>query len=112
MSRPINAHKFVEAPQLTSDEQHEINRKIDYETAKSFHSMVKLGAFANICGAFLYVLAIYNTTQPVLIISWYSLLVIANLLNVLWALRFEYKHISRKEILKCRRGFLYIVILI
>ncbi|MCW8398572.1 EAL domain-containing protein [Legionella sp. PATHC038] len=112
MSKPINAHKFVEAPQLTSDEQHEINRKIDFETAKSFHSMVKLGAFANICGAFLYVLAIYNTTQPVLIISWYLLLVIANLLNVLWALRFEYKHISRQEILKCRKGFLYIVILI
>ncbi|MCW8408614.1 EAL domain-containing protein [Legionella sp. PATHC035] len=112
MSKPINAHKFVEAPQLTSDEQHEINRKIDFETAKSFHSMVKLGAFANICGAFLYVLAIYNTTQPVLIISWYVLLVIANLLNVLWALRFEYKHISRQEILKCRKGFLYIVILI
>ncbi|KTD68422.1 MULTISPECIES: putative bifunctional diguanylate cyclase/phosphodiesterase [Legionella] len=112
MSNPIKAHKFVEAPQLTTDEQHEINRKIEFETAKSFHSMVKLGAFANIFGAFLYVLAIYRTTQPTLIISWYTLLVIANLLNVLWALRFEYKHINREEILKCRKGFLYIVILI
>ncbi|CAM2844003.1 inner membrane protein PLUS sensory box protein LssE [Legionella steigerwaltii] len=112
MSKPINARKFVEAPQLTSDEQYEINRKIEFETAKSFHSMVKLGAFANIFGAFLYVLAIYSSTQPRLIISWYLLLVIANLLNVLWALRFEYKHISREEILKCRKGFLYIVILI
>lgn len=112
MSKPDNGHKFIEAPQLTSSEQREIERKIEFETAKSFHSMVKLGAFANIFGALLYVLLIYSTTQPVRIISWYILLVIANLLNVLWGLRFEYKHITHKEIRKCRQGFLYIVILI
>ncbi len=112
MSKPVNRHKFIEAPQLTFSEQREIDQKIEFETAKSFHSMVKLGAFANIFGAFLYVLAIYGSTQPVLIISWYSVLVLANLLNVLWALRFEYGYITRQEILKCRKGFLYIVILI
>lgn len=112
MSKPIIGRKFIEAPQLTSSEQHEIDQKIEFETAKSFHSMVKLGAFANIFGAFLYVLAIYNSTRPVLIISWYTLLVLANLLNVLWALRFEYNHITHKEIIKCRQGFLYLVILI
>ncbi|HHT0592450.1 TPA: putative bifunctional diguanylate cyclase/phosphodiesterase [Legionella anisa] len=112
MSQPTNGHKFVEAPQLTSSEQRKIDQKIEFETAKSFHSMVKLGAFANIFGALLYVLAIYSSTRPILIISWYILLVIANLLNVLWALRFEYSHITHKEIIKCRQGFLYIVILI
>ncbi|AWN72507.1 GGDEF domain-containing phosphodiesterase [Legionella anisa] len=112
MSQPTKGHKFVEAPQLTSSEQRKIDQKIEFETAKSFHSMVKLGAFANIFGALLYVLAIYSSTRPILIISWYILLVIANLLNVLWALRFEYSHITHKEIIKCRQGFLYIVILI
>ncbi|WP_131778041.1 putative bifunctional diguanylate cyclase/phosphodiesterase [Legionella bozemanae] len=112
MSKPGNGHKFIEEPQLTSSEQHEIDHKIEFETAKSFHSMVKLGAFANILGAFLYVLAIYRSTRPILIISWYILLVLANLLNLVWALRFEYRHITRAEIFKCRKGFLYIVILI
>lgn len=112
MSKPVNRHKFIEAPQLTFSEQREIDQKIEFETAKSFHSMVKLGAFANIFGALLYVLAIYGSTQPVLIISWYSVLVLANLINILWAFRFEYGHITRQEILKCRKGFLYIVILI
>ncbi|MCE0722469.1 MULTISPECIES: putative bifunctional diguanylate cyclase/phosphodiesterase [Legionella] len=112
MSQPTNGHKFSEAPQLTSSEQRKIEQKIEFETAKSFHSMVKLGAFANIFGALLYVLAIYSSTRPILIISWYILLVIANLLNVLWALRFEYSHITHREIIKCRQGFLYIVILI
>lgn len=112
MSQPTKGHKFVEAPQLTSSEQRKIDQKIEFETAKSFHSMVKLGAFANIFGALLYVLAIYSSTRPILIISWYILLVIANLLNVLWALRFEYSHITHKEIIKCRQRFLYIVILI
>ncbi|HIE3636883.1 TPA: hypothetical protein ACXLUZ_002649 [Legionella anisa] len=83
MSQPTKGHKFVEAPQLTSSEQRKIDQKIEFETAKSFHSMVKLGAFANIFGALLYVLAIYSSTRPILIISWYILLVIANLLNVL-----------------------------
>ncbi|KTD71280.1 putative bifunctional diguanylate cyclase/phosphodiesterase [Legionella tucsonensis] len=112
MSKPMYGRKFIEAPQLTSSEQLEINQKIEFETAKSFHSMVKLGALANIFGGCLYVLAIYNSTRPILIISWYTLLVLANLLNVLWAFRFEYNHITRKEIIKCRQGFLYIVILI
>ncbi|OEH45955.1 hypothetical protein lpari_03143 [Legionella parisiensis] len=112
MSKPGNGHKFIEEPQLTSSEQREIDQKIEFETAKSFHSMVKLGAFANIFGALLYVLAIYKTTRPVLIISWYVALVTANLLNVLWALRFEYGRMTREEIFKCRKGFLYIVILI
>ncbi|MCW8417493.1 putative bifunctional diguanylate cyclase/phosphodiesterase [Fluoribacter dumoffii] len=111
MSKPT-AHVFAEALQLTSGEQKEIARKIEFETAKSFHSMVKLGAFANIFGALLYVLAIYNTTRPLILISWYVILVLANLLNVLWALRFEYKHISREKILRCRKGFLFLVILI
>ncbi len=112
MSKPIKGLKFIEVPQLSSSEQREIDRKIAFETAKSFHSMVKLGAFANIFGALLYVLAVYNSTRPVLIISWYSIMVLANLFNVLWAFRFEYNHITRKEILKCRTGFLYFVILI
>lgn len=112
MSKPVQTDQFIEAPQLTLSERYEIDRKIEFETAKSFHSMVKLGAFANIVGALFYVIAIFNSTKPLWVISWYSLLVIANFLNVIWAFRFEYNTISREEIQKCRKGFIYLVILI
>lgn len=109
MSKPLINHRFSETPQLTLSEQQEIDEKIVFETSLSFHSMVKLGALANIIGAFLYVLAVYNPAQR-LCIYWYFALVAANLLNVIWGLRFEYSHITPEEIQKCRRGFLYILI--
>ncbi|MGL5741220.1 MAG: hypothetical protein ACRCXC_01015 [Legionella sp.] len=112
MPNPVKAVKFVEAPQLTLKEKHQIDRKVEFETAKSFHSMITLGAFANMLSAFLYVLAVYNATIPTLILSWYALLAPANLINIVWAFRFEYSNITRKEILKCRRGFFYILIFI
>jgi diguanylate cyclase (GGDEF)-like protein len=112
MTRPVRGHRFLEAPQLSQAEQQEIKQKIDFETSKSFHSMVKLGAFANIIGAFFYILAIYNRPQSSLIFYWYSFLVIANLINILWAVRFEYSNITPEEISKCRKGFLFVLILI
>jgi diguanylate cyclase (GGDEF)-like protein len=101
--------QFLETPNLGVNEQREIDKKIAFETAKSFHSMVKLGAFANIIGAFLYILMIYSSTKPWLAIIWYCALVSANLINILWALGFEYNNITPREILKCRQGFFYIV---
>ncbi|USQ13812.1 hypothetical protein J2N86_00230 [Legionella lytica] len=110
MSKPLNKHNFTKTPQLTLSEQREIDKKIEFETSLSFHSMVKLGAFANIIGAFLYVLALYHSTESRLSIYWYIILVAANLLNVMWGLRFEYSHITSAEIRKCRKGFLYLLI--
>jgi diguanylate cyclase (GGDEF)-like protein len=112
MSKPLNKQKFTKTPQLTLSEQREIDKKIEFETSLSFHSMVKLGAFANIIGAFLYVLALYSSTESRLSIYWYFTLVAANLLNVMWGLRFEYSHITPAEIRKCRKGFLYLLIAI
>lgn len=112
MSKPLNKHNFTKTPQLTLSEQREIDKKIEFETSLSFHSMVKLGAFANIIGAFLYVLALYHSTESRLSIYWYIILVAANLLNVMWGLRFEYSHITSAEIRKCRKGFLYLLIAI
>jgi diguanylate cyclase (GGDEF)-like protein len=112
MSKPVNRRQFSEAPRLSLSEQHEIDCKIDLETTKSFHSMVKLAACANIIGALLYAIAIFNSTERRLIISWYCILFTANLFNVFWALRFENSTISREKILKYRTGFLYILILI
>lgn len=98
--------------QLSEAEKSEIDQKIKYEVSVSFHSMVKLGAFANAIGAFLYLLAIYGTAKPMLIISWYCALVAANLLNVLWAMRFEHNLITQKEIERCRTGILVIISII
>lgn len=112
MSKPLNKHNFTKTPQLTLSEQREIDKKIEFETSLSFHSMVKLGAFANIIGAFLYVLALYNSAESRLSIYWYVTLVAANLLNVMWGLRFEYNRITLTEIRKCRQGFFYLLITI
>jgi diguanylate cyclase (GGDEF)-like protein len=103
---------FVEAPNLSLNEQQEIDKKIFFETAKSFHSMVKLGAFANILGALFYALTIYNSAPHRVVIIWYTALLIANLANILWALRFEYSNITPQEIVRCRQGFFILVVLI
>ncbi|WP_058534182.1 putative bifunctional diguanylate cyclase/phosphodiesterase [Legionella saoudiensis] len=112
MSKPLNKHTYTKTPQLTLSEQREIDKKIAFETSFSFHSMVKLGAFANIIGAFLYILALYHSPESRLSIYWYFTLVAANLLNVMWGLRFEYSHITLVEIHKCRKGFLYLLVAI
>lgn len=112
MADLVKELQFVEAPKLSLHEQREIDQKIEFETAKSFHSMVKLGACTNIVGALFYIFTIYNTTEPWILITWYCALVAANLINILWALRFEYNHITHQELVKSRLGFFYIVILI
>ncbi len=109
MSKPVIQKNGIGTPRLSPSEQREIDQKIEFETYLSFHSMVKLGAFANILGAFLYVLAIYNPAQPRLIIYWYCLLVFANITNVIWAIRFEHNEITLAELRHCRKGFLLMV---
>lgn len=109
MAKPAKTLHFVEVPRLTFSEQQEIDQKIEFETAKSFHKMVKLGVFANILSALFYVLAIYHFAKPVLIISWYILLCASNLVIILWANQFEFSRITRKKITKFRKGFFYIL---
>lgn len=106
------AFRTGSAFRLTKIEQQQLDSKISFETSKSFHSMVKLGAFSNILGAFFYVLAIYDTKNARAILIWYGVLFLANLINVFWALRFEYKDITVQEMRTCRQGFLYLVIII
>ena len=112
MAKPIKDAQIASNQRLTASERNEIELKIQFEISKSFHNMVKLGALANIIGGLLYVITIYSTTRPMLIIGWYCTLVAANLLNIRWALFFEYKNISQKEVHKCRQGFIYILMII
>lgn len=109
MSKSTKTPKLIKATQLSLSEQHAIDQKIEFETSKIFHDLVKLGAFANIIGAFFYVLAIYNPAQQTLIFTWYAVLVVANVLNILWSLRFEYADISQAKIREYRQGYFYIV---
>ncbi len=109
MTKSTKTPKLIKATQLSLSEQHEINQKIEFETSKMFHDLVKLGAFANIIGALFYILAIYNPAQKTLIFTWYSILVVVNILNILWSLRFEHEDVTHAKIREFRQGYFYIV---
>lgn len=112
MASHLNSKKLLEPTKLRIKEQKKVQRKILYDTCKLFHSMVKLGAVANIIGALLYVIAIYNTTSPNLILTWYGLLFLCNIANVYWATLFGNKNITLRALLKCRKGLLFNLIII
>jgi len=103
---------FDESPKLSASDRQKIDQNIEFESYRLIHSMVKLGAIANIIGAFLYVFVIYNPASSMLAIIWYSILVVTNLINLLWAKRCDLKAKKHYEVVKCRHGFLINVILI
>lgn len=100
---------FIEAPRLSLAEQQEIEQKIEIESVKFIHNLVRLGAFANILGGLFYITSIYNPAQKILIITWYTLLVAINLFNLAWGWRFERGPADYQGIMLCRKGYLYIV---
>lgn len=98
-------------PRLSAREKEEIEHKIDDEIVRSHHSMLKLGAIANIMGGFFYVLFLYKHLGPDQrndLSIWYFVLVTSNIINMFWAMRFEADSMQT-QLYVWRRVFLFIL---
>ncbi|GEM_PF-1958006 len=93
---------------LSTNEANIIEGKIDFEIAKFHYSMLKLGAIANVIGGAFFVLTLYGRVNSLLIFSWYSVLVLINLLNILWEERCKSPVMTLKKLRMWRVGFLYL----
>lgn len=94
---------------ISSNEHQDIAYKIEYEIVSGHYKMLKLGAFANIIGGFLYYLVMYSQTNMLGLTIWYVILFSASLIDVLWAVHYETPHITLQQLQKWRKGFLVIV---
>jgi PAS domain S-box-containing protein len=112
MDEPEKTKRPSATRQLNSKEKEDIHQKIQFDMCNIYHYLVKFGLPSNGTAGIAYVVAMYNATNASSLIYWYSSLIILNLVNLLWAIHFEYPNLTPKDMRKARRGSIYIVAMI
>jgi diguanylate cyclase (GGDEF)-like protein len=99
----------VKNSHITNSEEKDIEDKISFEIVKSHHSMIKLGGVTNIIAGIFVVWTLYSQENTTLLWSWYVALVVASLVDILWANRYKYSDITPAKLNTWRKGFFVIL---
>lgn len=81
----------------------DIDKKISFELNKMECKAITLGGITNIIAGAFVVWALYTNSQLVELIGWYVVLVLVNVLNILWALHFEYGNATPVQLQSWRK---------
>ncbi len=112
MDEPLKKTDTSVINQLTADEKEELHQKIQFDQCKIYHYLVKFGVPSNAMAGFAYVFSNYNQTNASSLIFWYSALMIANLVNLMWALYYNCFNMTHQNMQIARRGSIFIVAVI
>lgn len=117
MTKKIQSNKKTYLSSLSENEQKEIGDKVNYELELTYCNNLKkmtvVGAITNALAGFFVIWVLYQQVSHFTLISWYSILILCNGINVAWAI-FGYKYAEITPVLlkKWRYGLYFIMIVL
>lgn len=96
---------IADISQLNAKEKHEISNKVELETALSHYNMIQLGAIANIISGIFIIWILYDSTNLITTLGWYSILVFFNVINIIWAFRNRGTFEHPQQLRRWKMGF-------
>ncbi len=87
----------------------QIDQKIDFELDKTHYKVIKLGAIANTIAGLFVVWMLSDKAPLMYLISWYAILAITNVFNIVWANYYENREVTPERLQTWRSGMHFIV---
>jgi diguanylate cyclase (GGDEF)-like protein len=91
MSTVKNKNKKPKTSHDSDSEPLDIEQKVDFELDKAHYNIIKLGAVTNTLAGLFVLGMLYKQVPITLLITWYAVLIISNVFNILWANYYQYK---------------------